>query len=451
MKKLDEYINLYNKNLDLKSTESQNQPTNPTNENYEPKIGIATKNIVPMLVRLGLITATALILVSLATYLFVLKNIESYEAIIVSILEKMSIFDAKGSLEYRNITDINYVELTDDELAVIGILKKGDTISIITEDLMTQTINNVNFNKILDSIKKLPNNKNADIKVDIASNKRFSKLGYDTTRTQLIKTKYNISFYSFNSYDMRYQGWEHDKISSFSPVSIQSFCKSKVRYSVSYMAYLYPSNMSNEYKSGLDSLSKHIESSNSKKSINAMGSLAKLIPVKIKLYNKSGYKPEKEKYTIVETEIILWYVPTDEFINALPERYSSRLRNELEIIEKIEKGEIKKEEACKELQESVSILGLCPVHHENLEIKSIYPSPGRDDTHIKFTNGKEQKLSVYLFDMTGKEVKCIADKKLFLQGEHNLWIDLSNLISGIYIAVIIDDEGNAISSKFIKE
>jgi hypothetical protein len=311
----------------------------------------------------------------------------------------------------------------------------------------------VDSTKLLDSLKKLPENQepNTSVKVSIFSNKRMERKGYDTNNVQLIKSKYNISFYSFDSYTMHYQGWEHDKFSSFSPISIQSFCSSKARFKSSYLATMNSSPIVKEYESGLDTITKNFSTLSSKKSINSMGVISRLIPVKIKIYNKSGYKPVNKKYTIVESEIILWYVPTNEFINALPERYSSRLRNELEIIEKIEKGEIKKEEACKELQESESILGLCPVHHENLEIKSIYPSPGREDTHLKFSNGKEQKLSIYLFDMTGKEVKCIADKKLFLVGEHNLWIDLSNLISGIYIAVIIDDEGNAISSKFIKE
>lgn len=450
MKKLDEYFSSYNKNLDRLS--NSNDVSSIQKSNYEPKIGIAAKNIIPMLVKLGLLSA--LVLIGISNYMLYQKNLEDFEVLMVNLLEKLNVIDTRSGFDFMNITDINYVELSDDELAAIGILKKGDTVSVITEDIMPAYSNEekIDYERIKDSLMRLPQHQNdTEIKISIASYKKYDKLGYDTNNVQLIKSKYNISFYSFNSYTMHYQGWVHDKFSSFSPISIQSFCSSKARYKASYLTTLNSSPIAKEYESGLDTLSQLFTSLNSKKSINSMGVLSRLIPVKIKIYNKSGYKPKNKKYTIVESEIILWYVPTDEFINALPERYSSRLRHELEIIEKIESGEIKKEEACKELQESESILGLCPVHHENLEIKSIYPSPGREDTHIKFTNGKEQKLSVYLFDMKGEEVKCIADKKLFLQGEHNLWIDLSNLISGIYIAVIIDDEGNAISSKFIKE
>lgn len=449
MKKIEEYFSTYNKNLD-NITNLDNASSLPTS-NYKPRIGIEAKNIIPKIGKIAMISLSVFVLTGISFYMLYQNKSEEFEAIVYNILKNMNIVNDYSKIESGIFSDISYVELNYDELAAIGIIKKGDTISIITEDILMPSDIDLNYQKIKDSLYNLPENKKKGVKIEVDTYKKYSKLGYETTMPQLIKSKYNISFYTFNSYIMQYQGWDHNKYSSFSPVSIQSFCKSKVGYSVSYIAYLNPTNMPDEYRSGLDSLSKQFINRVDRKSINSMGALSKLIPVKIKLYNKSGYKPDNKKYTIVETDIILWYIPTDEFINALPERYSKRLKKELVIIDKIENGIIDKKEACMELNESESILGLCPIFHNNIEIKAIYPSPGMEDTHIKFDNGKEQKLSVFLYDMTGKEVRCVENNKLFPPGEHNLWIDLSNLKQGIYIAVIIDEGGNSISAKFIKE
>lgn len=455
MKQIDEYFSVFNKNLDALPNSVDHKEM--LDSDYKPQIGIARKSITPILRKVGLISASAIILLSVSLILFSLINAEEFEVFLVNIAEKLNIIDTRSGFDFMNITDINYVELSDDELAAIGIVKKGDTVSVITEQLATPELmtpsTSVDSTKLLDSLKKLPENQepNTSVKVSIFTNQRMARKGYDTNNVQLIKSKYNISFYSFNSYTMHYQGWEHNKYSSFAPVSIQSFCKSKARHNSNYITSNYASPILNEYKSGIDTLFKYFIGVRSEIKISSMGALSRLIPVRIKLYNRSGYKPEKKKYTIVEAEIVLWYVPTEEFINALPERYASRLRNELDVIEKIEKGEIKKEEACKELIVSESILGLCPVYHENLEIKSIYPSPGREDTHLKFSNGIPQKLNILLYSLRGEELQKLAQNKHFEIGEHDIWIDLSKLERGIYLIVIIDGEGNAISSKLIKE
>ncbi|MBX3044141.1 MAG: T9SS type A sorting domain-containing protein [Candidatus Kapabacteria bacterium] len=449
MKNLNSYFQVYKKNVDNISSQ-YNEPEINAND-YFPKIGIADKSLKSLFIKLGVLSLAALVLIGLFSYYFIRNAAETYENLFLNILSKINLVDDRNDLDYINITGINYIELSDDELSAIGIIKKGDNISIITEEIMPAS-SNEDTDKILDSLKNLPENvNNPDLKIRIESYKKYAQKGYDTTQNQLIKSKYNISFYTFNSYTMHYDGWEHDKFSEFSPVSIQSFGKGKFRYRASYLAALYSTPSLEEYKSGLDTLYRAFLSQGTQISYNSSGVLSRLVPVKIKLYNKNEYKPDNKKYTIIETEIVLWYAPTEKFINALPERYSGRMRNELEVIEKIEKGEIKKEEACSQLEETRSILGLCPVYHDNLEIKSIYPSPGREDTHIKFSNGIPQKLSIYLYNLRGDEIQRIADKKFYDSGEYDIWIDLSKLQTGIYPIIIIDEDGNAISSKLIKE
>lgn len=462
MKKLDEYINSFKKNLEIKINGSLVQTSNPFDENYIPKTKINKFR--------GLSFISKLLISSLATLAvlftaFMLLVPESEKQLIGNLINSnqlsQSSDDSKKDSNYFNINELVYLELNDVELEKIGIIMRNDSIFIEGEFLynpqLKDSVSTGNITVLgksdLKFPYKLPYRK-------VFNTKKISSHGYDTNKTQLVKSQSIITHYRFKTNIIKYDGWSHSQFNKFAPVSIHthsiSFFMNKVRYSEEHMINEEYSPILKGYKVALDTMENYFSESNFDESMNRLGASSKLIPVKITLYNhKKLWSKEKngtiDEYLLEKTEVYLWYVPTEELLKALPERYSLRIRNELQIIDKIENGEISTKQACNELGKEESLLGICLNYHENLEIKSIYPSPGREDTRIKFTNGKEQKLSVYLYDMTGKEVKCIADKKLFLQGEHNLWIDLSNLIQGIYIAVIIDEEGNGISSKFMKE
>jgi hypothetical protein len=463
MKKLDEYINLYNKNLDLKCTSIQNQPKNPFNENYEPSTKIGKIKGLSLLSKI-LISALVSFTIILTSIYFLLPV--EYIQLAKSLLESegQSLKESKIDKDsiYYNIKDLVFLELSDIELEKIGIIKKNDSIIFETEYLYqpqfkdSAKIQNITYLGKND----LGNNRYILSPKCKFKTRKIVKMGYDTNQIQLVKNQSIITYYRFKTNTIKYEGWDNSKFNKFAPVSIHyhSFSDSKkvITYRESHIWNEIYSPILKGYEAALDTMGSYMENSSDVVSINKLGTLSKLIPIKITIYNKNK-KMSSEKTTTIDdfliekTEVILWYVPTEEFLNALPERYGLKVRNELQIIDKIEKGEISTKQACKELGDEESILGICLNYHKNLEIKSIYPSPGREDTHIKFENGKEQKLSVYLFDMSGKEVKCVADKKLFSQGEYNLWVDLSNINPGIYIAVIIDEEGNSISSKLIKE
>lgn len=75
---------------------------------------------------------------------------------------------------------------------------------------------------------------------------------------------------------------------------------------------------------------------------------------------------------------------------------------------------------------------------------SIYPNPASDSVIIDLTNWKDEPLSVEIIGLDGK---LILNKKIFA-GQTNS-IDISDLASGIYLAVILDQQGNAKGSKRI--
>ncbi len=66
--------------------------------------------------------------------------------------------------------------------------------------------------------------------------------------------------------------------------------------------------------------------------------------------------------------------------------------------------------------------------------KTIYYA-GAQSATISFSMDQAEKLSVKIFDMTGRLMKTLADK-IFEQGEHQLQWDAAGVNEGIYIVQI---------------
>jgi len=65
------------------------------------------------------------------------------------------------------------------------------------------------------------------------------------------------------------------------------------------------------------------------------------------------------------------------------------------------------------------------------KIKPIYPNPFNSTTTIEFSIPNESTVIIELFDIKGKKIKSIIDKKLN-SGNHQLIIETSLIPSGIY-------------------
>ncbi len=89
--------------------------------------------------------------------------------------------------------------------------------------------------------------------------------------------------------------------------------------------------------------------------------LDRLIPIKI----ETGFKN-------IPGPVYLWYLPTTEFLNALPERYSKSIRKELAILDKIENQNVEPEKACKGFDEE-SFFGICDLSSGALHNIKIAP------------------------------------------------------------------------------
>jgi hypothetical protein len=65
-----------------------------------------------------------------------------------------------------------------------------------------------------------------------------------------------------------------------------------------------------------------------------------------------------------------------------------------------------------------------------------YPNPFNPSTTVKFTLAKAQKVSLKIFDITGRLVKTVIDNQTRNAGAHIEKINMSNYSSGIYFTVL---------------
>lgn len=162
--------------------------------------------------------------------------------------------------------------------------------------------------------------------------------------------------------------------------------------------------------------------------------LSKLIPVHIK------YMENKEA--------IFWFIPNEEFLKSLPERYSQMVRNELFINDNIENHEVPPELACKGFPNAESIYDICRLSSGSVKILDIFPNPAKEFTTCKFLLTEPRVLKITLHDIEGKLIKEYKNTS-YPAGENEYKLDLTSLKKGFYMLALTTDKGEQVVKRFI--
>jgi len=73
-----------------------------------------------------------------------------------------------------------------------------------------------------------------------------------------------------------------------------------------------------------------------------------------------------------------------------------------------------------------------------------YPNPFSDKTSISFSLKEAQNVKLKIYDGTGKQVKVLAEEKLY-PGKHSFELQRAELSSGVYYCTL--EAGSAIETK----
>lgn len=157
----------------------------------------------------------------------------------------------------------------------------------------------------------------------------------------------------------------------------------------------------------------------------------------------------KRLFDINYAECTLWYYPTEEFMEALPEDIEKQLRKELELIHKIKQGEISDEEACEILKGEESLLGMCEMFAESYKDLKVFPNPNSgNEINLSFLNLSDSNVIIQLHDSNGNFLADIHNSKL-KKGIQELKFDISDFENGLYILNITNEKADNAYIKFV--
>jgi hypothetical protein len=380
----------------------------------------------------------------------------------------------RDDVDYFNWTDLRIIELTDKELEKLGIMKTNSGYVVISESFFYKP----NY-KSVDQLKSKVKPDSgysvvsetdiykAHYKLDTAIPKKlifpsrmyksYLKAGYPTTAKFLLKREENLELEKIRGMVIPYKGWKNDEYSMIAPIAISSrHFKGQTNFmseawDIAYSPLLKGSN------STLEELFKNFANLTPKRSIREVPSLSRLVTIRVRIGDKNkkvDLDPQKryEEYRNAKctyAEFLIWYLPNEEFLNALPERYSKPLRKELGIVKKIENGEIELSQVCEQLKGEESFFGLCKLSSGALLESVIYPNPASDHAKLKFLLTESRKIEVGIYEQTGRMVKSILTKQDISAGDHDYNLDLSGLQNGFYLVIIQSDKGEQIVQRLI--
>ena len=77
---------------------------------------------------------------------------------------------------------------------------------------------------------------------------------------------------------------------------------------------------------------------------------------------------------------------------------------------------------------------------------SIYPNPANNQLTVNLNSFSSKQISLKVFDVLGKEIKC----EILKSNESSYVVNLSSLNNGAYF-IIISDQSQTVTKKFMKQ
>ncbi|MFP4529532.1 MAG: T9SS type A sorting domain-containing protein [Candidatus Kapaibacterium sp.] len=162
---------------------------------------------------------------------------------------------------------------------------------------------------------------------------------------------------------------------------------------------------------------------------------SRLIPVKM---------PRNE-----DSEFIFFFVPNEEFLAKVPERYRDQLRREIAIMNDIQINGQPAYEACKGFTEEQSYLDVCRQQSGALQRLSVFPNPAISSGKCTYLLSEERSVSLSIHDVNGSHLITVINNQVQSIGEQELILDLSDLENGIYLLAISTNRGEQVVTRLI--
>lgn len=170
--------------------------------------------------------------------------------------------------------------------------------------------------------------------------------------------------------------------------------------------------------------------------------LSKLVPVRIRMKPDNASKEQP-----VGSDIILWYYPSREFIEALPQSIADRLRIELGFTTLVEEGVLRADDLKQRYCGEYNFTDVCRTKDGAVSISSVAPNPASDRAMVKVHVTEQRNFSVSLHDIAGNRVAHLVN--LRLADSDIVTIDVSDKPAGTYLIAITSDKGEQVVERLI--
>jgi len=143
------------------------------------------------------------------------------------------------------------------------------------------------------------------------------------------------------------------------------------------------------------------------------------------------YFPISEFIRELHYDLVLWYYPTSDFLEALPERYRDEIKSEIGYINS----------GLKSGSSSCTYFEACKSTLTMEDGVKVYPNPASESATIEFSLKEELSGKISLVSISGSEIKLLVPQTKFMAGFQTHTLNLSNTAPGIYMISIITDKG----------
>lgn len=342
-----------------------------------------------------------------------------------------------------DITGVDMIELSVEDLQKMNVTYKDGVVEIIGEDDISEKMRTMKP-EMQKMVKQM-----------------LSQAGYDPDKVKYVRTRRIIDSNGINVQQYDYNGWDYDTYLKNVPVAM--VCKYKyfidgnpekeLLTSTSTMSSDSPLlNNNDSIMHGLfenmDKMTDATENRSSKlewRNQHWRFNISMLVPVHFRV--DGLYKGQPESFI----DMVLWYVPTEEFLDALPKDKGERLRKEIQLVANLENGTISPAEACSMLKGETSVFDICRLSSNKFNNLQIYPNPAKEKINVKFTLNTKAVVKIILHDYTGKSISILKDGITLETGEHDIELLLKNIEQGTYLISIADDKGEQTIRRILVE
>jgi hypothetical protein len=144
---------------------------------------------------------------------------------------------------------------------------------------------------------------------------------------------------------------------------------------------------------------------------------------------------------------IVWYSPSEEVLERLPDFTANTIRAELSGKDII----IQTEEFREEYPTSgFCYLDMCEKANGAISCSKIFPNPAQDKhTVLSYELAEERNIITALYDLSGRKLREFSSLKTQQRGKHEEEISLAGIEKGIYLVAIVTDRGEKLSRRII--